>query len=477
MRAFQTVYKAAVAMVTAAALTACGGGGGGGGNGGGSVVSQGVITAKGSVFVNGIEYSTTGASIKIDDNPNGTDDGLKVGMIVKVKGTKNDDTRKGVATEIEARDALEATIDDNGVDPVNHTITVMGQVIKIEDNVTRLNDDDVEGGAVTVFADLNFQPGERVEINGFPDDNGGLRATRVKKLAGVSGDFEIKGFITNLQTTSFGLSLIPNGTAVLTVNFTAGQIPPGAVDGALVEVKSATKPAGGLLTASLIKLEDRLGNQGTEVEVEGIVASGTVTDFTINGQRVLTNASTVFEGGLAADFALGAKLEAEGSLDANGALVARKISFRSNIKIEGNATNVSETGLTILGQQVRISTATRLDAGVRPAEGSHVEARVTRDRNGDLVATRIKPLSPSTRAFLQGPVTVTGGSMSIIGIPIVTGSLTKFQLSSDSSEETTVTPVAFFARLTSNVTVVKVRWDDFSSLALAVDEAEIELGK
>src|SRR5690349_15096927 len=51
------------------ALAACGGSGGGDSAPAmASVVSQGVVTAKGSVFVNGIEYSTSGAVIRIDDN-------------------------------------------------------------------------------------------------------------------------------------------------------------------------------------------------------------------------------------------------------------------------------------------------------------------------------------------------------------------------------------------------------------------------
>ena len=177
----------------------------------GAVVSQGVVTALGSVFVNGIEYSTTGATIRIDDNP-GIESDLKVGMVVKVRGTSDDATRKGTATQVEARDILEGTI--SSVDAVNRTITVMGQTVRIEDNVTRLNDDDAQ----KVFANANFQAGDHVEVHGFADDLGGVRATRVLRKA--TGEFESKGFVTGLGATSFGLSLTPGGTAVLTVNFT-----------------------------------------------------------------------------------------------------------------------------------------------------------------------------------------------------------------------------------------------------------------
>jgi len=467
IRTFKTV--SAVLLVTT--LAACGGGGGGGNGGtGGATVSQGVITAKGSIFVNGIEFSTTNATIRIDDNP-GAESDLKEGMMVRVRGTADDSSRRGVATRVEAWDALEGRIDDNGVDPVAKTITVMGQQVKIEDNITRLNDDN----NVKIFAGANFQPGDLVEVNGFPDDNGGLRATRVVKKS--SGEFEIKGFVVNLGASSFGLSLLPGGTPSLTVNFST--LPAGVAEGSFVEVKALTAPSAGVLTATRIELEDRIGVAGEKVEVEGIVTSvdANVTTLVINGQTVLINSSTVFEGGVRDDIAPGVKLEAEGPLNAAGAIVATKISFRSNIKIEADASLTSASGLTVLGKQVAIIPTTRLDDGL-PVDGDHIEVRAMENRDGGLVATRIKILNPSSRAFLQGPVTAfngTAGTMTIVDTPISTSvAATEFRIDSDSSEQA-VTSAVFFTRLITNVTVVKVRWNSFTSTAEVVDQAEIEL--
>jgi uncharacterized protein DUF5666 len=469
MRDLARTFRTLSAVLVVTALAACGGGGGNGGTGS-ATVSQGVITAKGSIFVNGIEYSTTNATIRIDDNP-GTESDLKEGMIVRVRGTADDSTRRGVANRVEAFDALEGRIDNNGVDLVNKTITVMGQQVKIEDNVTRLNDDN----NVKIFAGANFQPGDLVEINGFPDDNGGLRATRVVKKS--SGEFEIKGFVVNLGASSFGLSLLPGGTAALIVNFTT--LPAGVVEGSFVEVKALIAPSAGVLTASLIELEDRLGAAGEKVEVEGIVTSvdANITTLVINGQTVLINSGTVFEGGVRDDIAPGVKLEAEGPLNAAGAIVAVKISFRSNIKIEADASLTSASGLTVLGKQVAILPTTRLDNGL-PVDGDHVEVRAVAGRDGGLVASRIKILSPSGRAFLQGPVTAfdgAAGTMTIIGTPISTSvAVTEFRIDSDSSEQA-VTSAVFFSRLIANVTVVKVRWNSFISTAEVVSQAEIEL--
>ncbi|HEC28700.1 MAG TPA: hypothetical protein ENI65_03820, partial [Gammaproteobacteria bacterium] len=57
-------------IITAVMTVSCGGGGGGGtqtaGIGGTGVTSGGTVTGFGSIFVNGIEYNTSAATITID---------------------------------------------------------------------------------------------------------------------------------------------------------------------------------------------------------------------------------------------------------------------------------------------------------------------------------------------------------------------------------------------------------------------------
>lgn len=426
--------------------------------------SKGVVTAKGSVFVNGIRFHTGAAAVLIDGVP-AVEDNLKVGMVVKVRGTVDDTTQTGTATLVEANDALEGTISAVGA----NTITVMGQTVRVEDNVTRLNDDDAQ----KVFASANFTVGERVEVHGFLDDNGGLRATRVARK--TEGEFEVKGFVVSIGSGTFGLGLVPGGAATVTVT---GSLPAGAVVGSIVEIKSSAAPANGTVTATLVKLEDRIGVAGEKVEVEGIVmAGGTVDSFTINGQKVVTNTSTLFEGGLKADFAVGVKVEAEGPLDANGAIVAVKVVFRSNIKIEADASAVTASGLTVLGKAVAVNSFTRIDGGPL-ANGQHVEVRAYLDRDGNLVASRVVVKTPDVRTFIQGPVSVkdgTAGTMTILGVPITTNASTQFRVSVDAAD-VPVLKDPFFTAVNANVTVVKVRWAT-ADTTLAVEQAEIQLGK
>jgi len=222
----KSIQLGAIALASVIALTACGSDSNSSSTPTptptpGAAVSKGVITELGSVFVNGIKFETTDPAIviTIDDKPGVAVD-LKRGMIVKVTGANDDATKTGIAKKIEARDALEGKIE--AVDPLNKTITVMGQIVQIEDNLTHLNDD----LNVKVFTAAGFLVDDTVEVHGFVDDTGGLRATRVAKKA--IGEFEAKGFVTGLGATSFGLSLTPGGASFITVNFTAGQLPAGA---------------------------------------------------------------------------------------------------------------------------------------------------------------------------------------------------------------------------------------------------------
>ena len=103
-----------------------------------------------------------------------------------------------------------------------------------------------------------------------------------------------------------------------------------------VEVKSDAGPTGGVLIASKVEAEDEIfkisgGAEGQKVEIEGIV-TGPLSDnqFEVNGQPVQITTATHFEGNTSqADIILGARLEVEGTVDANGVIVAKEISIES----------------------------------------------------------------------------------------------------------------------------------------------------
>src|SRR2546430_13743338 len=95
-REFTTIVAAAILL-----LASCGGPTQLGGiQGSGSpVVAYGPIAGFGSIFVNGVEYATSNAQIRIDDQP-GTESQLLVGQVVTVVGSVNSDGTTGTATQV-----------------------------------------------------------------------------------------------------------------------------------------------------------------------------------------------------------------------------------------------------------------------------------------------------------------------------------------------------------------------------------------
>src|SRR5471030_2014376 len=109
---FKSLLVGSVAALMAAA---CGGGGGGGmvagvGIGGSGITSVGLVTAVGSITVNGVKFDTQGAAVTVD-GVGGHDSDLKVGLVTTVTGTLNSDGVTGKATSVEVDNELKGTLD------------------------------------------------------------------------------------------------------------------------------------------------------------------------------------------------------------------------------------------------------------------------------------------------------------------------------------------------------------------------------
>lgn len=301
-------------------------GGGGSGNGGSSgapqsspLLSKGVITGFGSVFVNGVEYETTGSSVSMDGSSASESD-LRLGMVVTVNGTSNGIT--GSATSIDFKDNLEGVV--CGIDPANNTMNVMGQTVMV-DALTHYDD-------ITGLSALSA--GNIVEVSGLPDSSGIIRATYVEFVSPslVAGtEMEIKGTVSNLNTTDKtfkigGLTVDYGGAAL-------DDLPSGLSDGLFVEVKSqsAVDCQTATLVASAVESasSDITGQAGTQAEIEGFVTELNGDTLKVDGQQIRVTSSTVYENGTAANIALNVKLEVHGTLDASGTLIADKVSFKN----------------------------------------------------------------------------------------------------------------------------------------------------
>ncbi len=442
--------------------------------------SRGVVTAVSPLTVNGISFDASAASIRIDDNPGRPESELKVGMVVTVKGSKDDAAGTGRASEIESHHVVAGKVDDKG----GARIRVGGHEVEVEHG-TEFEDRTARLASVSV--------GDRVRVHGTPTATGSFRASRVEKDSGTSEDFEVKGFVSDLDAAAgrFTLKVSPDAASSYAVTLASGvTLPVGIANGSYVEVHSAAAPVAGALTASAVKLEDaKLGEAQAEVEVEGIVTSGTSAQFVVAGVTVATSATTRWDNGVPADLAPGVKVEAEGQLDSAGVLQAHKVSFRSNLRLQGPVSNVSATSaregtFRILGLTVIADAFTEWKSSGSGGGGGGsldlttigagpVEVRGARGASGEIVATRIESTNDD-RLYVQGPVTAkdaAAGRLTILGIDVSIASGAEYRDASDAP----VTASAFFDLVVVPRTVVKARSRvPMSGSTFTADHVEID---
>src|SRR5882762_10007403 len=190
----KTSLFGALLFGTLLALASCGGGTSGPG-GSGATSAFGTITAFGSVFVNGVEFNSSGATIVLDGNP-AAESNLRVGMVVTVSGSRSGSS--GNAARIEVDDALKGFVE--GKPDANHW-TVMGQTVLVDDR-TRFEN--------------NVQPGvgDFAEVHGLVVADGTISGGFIEKKNTPFPAFEVKGFVKNHNDASKTFDI---GT--LTVNY------------------------------------------------------------------------------------------------------------------------------------------------------------------------------------------------------------------------------------------------------------------
>lgn len=324
-----SLWKVALVLL-GAIMTGCGGGGGGSDAGGGSaaptgVAAFGVVQGFGSIFVNGIEFETSGAAFSEDDSFDGIDQSnLRVGMMVTVHGSINDDGMTGTADSVDYRDNLEGPI--SSIDPATNSFVALGYTVTVD--------------AVTIFDDaLTFDQlavGDFVEVSGALDADGNIRATFIEKTGETCvtiQEIEAKGTVNNLNTSAKTFSI-----GSLTVDYSSADLsdlPGGPVDGLFVEVKSNACPVDSTLVATRVEAEDEFGKfgeseEGGHVEIQGIVTSVTSqAEFELNGQSIRITDQTKFVGLTSAQIVLNLQLEISGTLD-NGVLLAKEVQLEDN---------------------------------------------------------------------------------------------------------------------------------------------------
>lgn len=399
------------------------------------VVTVGPISGFGSVVSNGIEFGTDSATILVNGEPGGMDD-LHVGMIVSIRGTVDVDSGIAEAGEIRFASDVEGPI--ASLDTAAGTLTILGQTVLV-DELTLFDGADFDalaaGNVVRVSGQLRSQ--ERIQATH-------VHRTALEYQAGMR--MQIRGEIEDLdpatQRFRIGEQLCNYSGATLELG--------GAnlADELYVEVTSTTPLGDGDMLLDRIQAKDRdrdrdqLCGADCDFELEGfITAFVSATEFDVDGQPVTTTASTVYINGTVETLALDIKVAIDGSLDADGTLVADRIVFRlpSVVEIEADieALDPSAASVTLLGIAVTTDESTLFhdhSSIAMPAfgyddlaTGDRLEVRAYVD--GDSVmATRIERDDADDRVTLKAPVeAVDRPSLTLLGVIALADAETIFQ--------------------------------------------------
>jgi len=447
-----------IALLASLALAACGGGGGGGTIAGGGVSGTGVgtISGFGSVKINDIRTFAVDANTQffLDDTPVADQAALEAllcgggscgssnpGMVARVDigADVSPDFTSGTAVTVNAFNQVKGPITGTApLEALEQTLIVTGDTVL----------ENIPGNNVA-----NLVNSDVVEVSGFDNCNNTILVTRIEFKGNNNNgilEWKLVGTANNVvANTSFTI-----GNQLVQLNGVAPRDCVGGLSaGDLVEVKASADPgfsAGGDTLDTVTDVECQtpgLGIPGNangvvlDAEIEGIVTSVTTpSDFIVNGQRVVTNAGTLFENGLAEDIVIGARLEAEGDLNTGtGILSADKIKFRGNrvrieapVNVPGGGVGASFTILDVITVNTTALTEDKdgLISGSGNSGNLQVRMRGFVDSSGTVFATELEDrgTGDANDVRLRGPTADTcdpnGGDdlLTILGVTVDTDS-------------------------------------------------------
>ena len=425
-----------ILLAATAALVACGGGSGmsstSAPTGAAPVMATGTITGFGSIYVNGVHFKTTSATIR----KNGqvvAQSALKVGEIAHVKGSENVSDGTGNADSVDVEENVVGPIAT--MDTAHNTLTVLGQTVKIDAGTSFSSD--VQPADITGLKAADF-----VEVSGMTAADGTITATRIERDASA-GTLQVLGTVASVDTTAHTFminALIVNYSAANLTDFTSGQ----PANGDLVEVQGTTFDSATMtLTATRVDKqmsdEEQAGDH-RDMEREGLITRfASATDFDVAGEPVTTTSATVYRNGTAADLALNVKVEVEGSPNSSNVVVADVISFHHNggVELQSTVTAVTASTLTVLGVEITVTSTTRFEdrssAQVQMFSLSNVSVGDTVDvhgfespaGSGKLVATRLDREPASMEVEVSGLFTAgTSPHFIVFGITVDASSAT-----------------------------------------------------
>jgi hypothetical protein len=487
-----------ILIATIMGLGACGGGGGGaaqspsappdGGPVGaitrtGVAVAVGPVSGFGSVIVNGIRYDTSAAEFTVDGQL-ATQADLKVGDMVLVKGTIDDDNTNAVAESVEFDDNVEGPV--TSVNTGTSVMVVLGQTVTFGDAIF---DDNCP-------ADLNDLPTvAAVEVSGHVMGDGTIDATRIE-CKNVLGEMEVTGIVSALGSDTFMIN-------DLLVNFTSfpaaiDNFPtPGVIsEGVPVEVKGNSFVAGTndlLATRGECKGNRFEDNEGDHAEIEGFVNGFvSITEFNVGVTPVTTiPGTTTYEGGSESDVGDNLKVEVEGEFDDLGVLNATKVEIKqaTTVRLTAQVDSANGSSFVMLGITVNTEQGrTRFEdktgmvgdsfnvANINTDDYLEVRGQEVPAGSGEVFAVIVEREDLDTEAIIQGFIETNGVNrplITVLGDTIQTNGATIFR---NDDESVIADPNEFWSRISAGSLIkAKGTEDMVQPRTLIAEEVEIQV--
>jgi Domain of unknown function (DUF5666) len=440
------------------------------------IVSAGVITGFGSVYVNGLRYDTSSAEVTMNDAP-AVQSQLRIGMYVEVKGHSHD----GMAHDadiIRYHNVLEGPV--SSIDRIAGSFVAMGQTVLVTAD-TALGDE-IQPASIE-----GLKVGDVVEVSGIVPLTGAIEATRVD-IKPDGGPFDVTGYVSNVAAgvNRFNINaLVIDYSGANMTDFPSGD----PANGDLVLVKGSTFYPDGTFAAIHVELrsDDRLTPAaGDLVELEGLIADFvSTTQFKVAGVPVTTTPATTYEHGTAANLADGVVVKVMGSTNATDVVVAAKVAFMqvSTIRVVAQVTavNVAKPSVTLLGLDVAADGTTQYedtstlhlrDFGIDDlAVGDWVDLRAYEEPEGSnaLIATRVMRINAAESVRLRGPFREPARpDFHIVSVLVGTTDATRFLLEGDIH----LTQAEFFAQATDKYVEA---WGSWNGARLNASRVEIKV--
>lgn len=274
---YSALVRRSTAIIMALSLAACGGIEGTGSpiagiEGTGN--SEGGVTGFGSVFVNGVEYSTDRADIIMNNLPASEED-LQVGMLVSVAGDVAEDGLTGVARKLVFDWPLSGPID--AIDRGTRVLTLLGQPVRLDDS--------------TLYGETSedaLAEGQFCQVSAYPTADGGWLASLLQCSDGyVAGQsvVEAEGLVSALDVGSgrFRIGQLEVDTNGAMIDTRDGAL----ADGALVEVTGHQPQRRGVLQAQSVRVKSASLAEGHQVILEGVIGHfAGLGDFDLGRRQV-----------------------------------------------------------------------------------------------------------------------------------------------------------------------------------------------